>query len=265
MQSEKIKQLKIEKVIPSENVICLDLTHKWHFREVPNALIAGNVGTGKSVLLIAMIGQLVSQKYDVTIVDAKDVYLSRLKQVSQLSAKVFSEFTGTVDAISGFYDLMIRTRDKHLNSIPEAHFLVIDELGYFVQLGDKLGFADEQRLLYEQAMSQLKEISVMGRELGFYLIISTVLPNAEFLPLVLRNQLTLRIVMGQPSSILTGIMFDNSSLNLLRPLSITNNGLGFVKNVYGYSGVSPFIAPEITSEFDLVQYVENSIRLSEGK
>lgn len=256
MQNTKNKQLKIEEVNASKNALWLDLTHKWRFREVPNALISGNVGTGKSVLLIAMIGQLVSQKYDVTIVDAKDVYLSRLKQISQLSASVFSEFTGTVDAVNGFYEAMLKARDKHLDTLPEPHFLIIDELGYFVQLGYKFDFADERRLLYEQAMSHLKEISVMGRELGFYLIMSTVSPSADYLPTVLRNQLTLRITMGVPSPEIEKMVFPDNEKRL-RPLSSHLKGWGFVKN--GDSAVSPFFAPEVPKDFNLHEYMQAQI------
>ncbi|WP_349535435.1 FtsK/SpoIIIE domain-containing protein [Leuconostoc citreum] len=260
MKDKRNEQSDIPTVSLGAHGIRLEDTNVWNYRDVPNALISGHVGTGKSVLLASVIRQLVARQTDLIVIDTKAVYLSELKQLTLLRDNVFSGFEGTIDGINKFYDSMISVRDKHLGAVVEPHFLVIDELSFFVEQGNRLSFADDKRENYEQALGRLTDIALMGHELGFNLIVSTVMPSLEFMPSILRNQLTLRVVMGVPSADVACMMFGDVVKNVR--LSPHAKGFGIFKN--GSDDVDVFSPLKLPTDFNLVDYVRQSLPTQES-
>ena len=59
-------------------------------------------------------------------------------------------------------------------------------------------------------MSNLNEIAMLGRELGFYLIIGMQRPSADSLPMAIRGQLNLRINMGVPTPEIEKMVFPDN-------------------------------------------------------
>lgn len=74
----------------------------------------------------------------------------------------------------------------------EPIFLVFDELGAFRAGADKKTFAE--------TMSNLTEIVLKGREMGVFVILSTQQPNASNIPTELRDNLSVRIALGNMSN-----------------------------------------------------------------
>lgn len=67
-------------------------------------------------------------------------------------------------------------------------------------------------------MSNLNEIAMLGRELGFYILIGIQRPDAGSLPMAVRNQLNMRINMGVPTPGIEKMVFTDNEKQL-RPLS----------------------------------------------
>lgn len=273
MSDEKDSRLNIEKIVPKQGEVQLDAEHTWYFDKVPHALIAGHVGTGKTSLLFSIVGQLLTQTKYVDVVDVNRSELAMLSKLSEYSTHVVFSLAKAVKMINRFYnDMEIRSVDlfkKHalgtLGSYRDfemlPHFLVIDEFRAFVLAGEALSFDDELYPFYRDAMRHLEEIALRGRALGFYLVISSVYPSADVLPMVIRNQMTLRINMGLLTPVIEEMMFPNDEKVLL---SFSNDlrGLGFIQS--GNEEVRSFFAPEIPKDFNLHDYIREQIAKREA-
>ncbi len=123
-------------------------------------------------------------------------------------------------------------------------------------MNDRLTFSDPAYETYQTAMSNLNEIAMLGRELGFYLIIGMQRPSADSLPMAIRGQLNLRINMGVPTPEIEKMVFPDNDKQL-RPLSSQLKGWGFIK--VGDSQVRAFFAPEVPKDFNLHQWLSDQI------
>lgn len=104
---------------------------------------------------------------------------------------------------------------------------------------------------------QLKnEIAMLGRELGFYILIGMQRPDAGSLPMAVRNQLNMRINMGVLTSEIEKMVFPDNDKQL-RPLSSNLKGWGFIK--IGDEQVRSFFAPEVPKDFNLHEYMQAQI------
>ncbi|WP_349549649.1 FtsK/SpoIIIE domain-containing protein [Leuconostoc pseudomesenteroides] len=260
------ERLQVSDTPVNKGVIPINAVNVWDYTKQRNALIAGNVGTGKTSLLLSIIGQLLTQTSHVTIADTKGADLSQLAHIDDLKEQVFSDFEGTLKAIGQFYDEMLETKKKAIQSsddgflmlFPEnkPHFLVIDELNYFVEYGNNLEYGTELYKSFHETMSKLVQIGLVGSGFGCYLIISSSLPSAEYLSVILRNQLTLRINMGRPTASVEAIMFsDNHEILPRFPKRMT--GLGYLQT--SDLDVIPFRSPKIPKDFDLHDYINQQI------
>lgn len=183
----------------------------WKYDTFYNALISGNVGTGKSYTIFAVLGQLLQLTKYVDIIDPKRSDLASLKYIDALKGRVHSTPTEINQAVIKYYQNMMARAEKmekikstgKIGTYKDYHFdpcfLVFDEFGAYREMNDRLSFSDPAYEAYQTAMSNLNEIAMLGRELGFYLIIGMQRPSADSLPMAIRGQLNLRINMGVPT------------------------------------------------------------------
>lgn len=121
---------------------------------------------------------------------------------------------------------------------------------------ERLAYDDPEKANFETAMSNLNEIAMLGRELGFYILIGMQRPDGGSLPIAIRGQLNLKINMGVPTPEIEKMVFQDNEKQL-RPLSSNLKGWGFIK--IGDSQVRSFFAPEIPKNFNLHDYIRNQI------
>lgn len=241
----------------------------WKYDNFYNALISGNVGTGKSYTIFAILGQLLQLTKYVDIIDPKRSDLASLKYIDALKNRVHSTPTEINQAVIKYYQNMMARAEKmekikatgKIGTYKDYHFepcfLVFDEFGAYREMNDRLTFSDPAYEAYQTAMSNLNEIAMLGRELGFYLIIGMQRPSADSLPMAIRGQLNLRINMGVPTPEIEKMVFPDNDKQL-RPLSSQLKGWGFIK--VGDSQVRAFFAPEVPKEFNLHQWLSEQIR-----
>ncbi|MGX4593320.1 cell division protein FtsK [Leuconostoc sp. JNUCC 76] len=265
----QLKELK-----PKKGLLQISKGIDWKYDTFYNALISGNVGTGKSYTMFAIIGQLLQVTKFVYIIDPKRSDLAGLKHVPELKNNVFSVASEINQAVINFYTKMMARAEK-IEAIKVSgqvgtykdfgftpYFLVFDEFGAYYEMNDRLAYDDPTKASYETAMSNLREIAMLGRELGFYILIGMQRPDAGTLPMAIRNQLNMRINMGVPTPEIEKMVFPDNEKQL-RPLSSSLKGWGFIK--IGDSQVRSFFAPEVPKNFNLHEYMRENIAIRESQ
>ncbi|WP_273752491.1 ATP-binding protein [Leuconostoc mesenteroides] len=265
----QLKELK-----PKKGLLQISKGIDWKYDTFYNVLISGNVGTGKSYTMFAIIGQLFQVTKFVYIIDPKRSDLAGLKHVPELKNNVFSVASEINQAVIDFYTKMMARAEK-IEAIKVSgqvgtykdfgftpYFLVFDELGAYYEMNDRLAYDDPTKASYETAMSNLREIAMLGRELGFYILIGMQRPDAGTLPMAIRNQLNMRINMGVPTPEIEKMVFPDNEKQL-RPLSSHLKGWGFIK--IGDSQVRSFFAPEVPKDFNLHEYMRENIAIRESQ
>lgn len=263
----QLKELK-----PKKGLLQISKGIDWKYDTFYNALLSGNVGTGKSYTMFAIIGQLFQVTKFVYIIDPKRSDLAGLKHVPELKNNVFSVASEINQAVIDFYTKMMARAEK-IEAIKvsgqvgtykdfgfKPYFLVFDEFGAYYEMNDRLAYDDPTKASYETAMSNLREIAMLGRELGFYILIGMQRPDAGSLPMAIRNQLNMRINMGVPTPEIEKMVFPDNEKQL-RPLSSHLKGWGFIK--IGDSQVRSFFAPEVPKDFNLHEYMRENIAIRE--
>ncbi|WP_223329744.1 ATP-binding protein, partial [Leuconostoc mesenteroides] len=265
----RLKELK-----PKKGLLQISKGIDWKYDTFYNVLISGNVGTGKSYTMFAIIGQLLQVTKFVYIIDPKRSDLAGLKHVPELKNNVFSVVSEINQAVIDFYTKMMARAEK-IEVIKASgqvgtykdfgfapYFLVFDEFGAYYEMNDRLAYDDPTKASYETAMSNLREIAMLGRELGFYILIGMQRPDAGSLPMAIRNQLNMRINMGVPTPEIEKMVFPDNEKQL-RPLSSHLKGWGFIK--IGDSQVRSFFAPEVPKDFNLHEYMRENIAIRESQ
>ncbi|MBZ5945602.1 cell division protein FtsK [Leuconostoc gasicomitatum] len=265
----QLKELK-----PKKGLLQISKGIDWKYDTFYNALLSGNVGTGKSYTMFAIIGQLFQVTKFVYIIDPKRSDLAGLKHVPELKNNVFSVASEINQAVIDFYTKMMARAEK-IEAIKVSgqvgtykdfgftpYFLVFDEFGAYYEMNDRLAYDDPTKASYETAMSNLREIAMLGRELGFYILIGMQRPDAGSLPMAVRNQLNMRINMGVPTPEIEKMVFPDNEKQL-RPLSSHLKGWGFIK--IGDSQVRSFFAPEVPKDFNLHEYMRENIAIRESQ
>ncbi|MCT3053571.1 cell division protein FtsK [Leuconostoc mesenteroides] len=263
----QLKELK-----PKKGLLQISKGIDWKYDTFYNVLLSGNVGTGKSYTMFAIIGQLLQVTKFVYIIDPKRSDLAGLKYVPELKNNVFSVASEINQAVIDFYTKMMARAEK-IEAIKVSgqvgtykdfgftpYFLVFDEFGAYYEMNDRLAYDDPTKASYETAMSNLREIAMLGRELGFYILIGMQRPDAGSLPMAVRNQLNMRINMGVPTPEIEKMVFPDNEKQL-RPLSSHLKGWGFIK--IGDSQVRSFFAPEVPKDFNLHEYMHENIAIRE--
>ncbi|WP_273952853.1 FtsK/SpoIIIE domain-containing protein [Leuconostoc mesenteroides] len=263
----QLKELK-----PKKGLLQISKGIDWKYDTFYNVLISGNVGTGKSYTMFAIIGQLLQVTKFVYIIDPKRSDLAGLKHVPELKNNVFSVASEINQAVIDFYTKMMARAEK-IEEIKVSgqvgtykdfgfapYFFVFDEFGAYYEMNDRLAYDDPTKASYETAMSNLREIAMLGRELGFYILIGMQRPDAGSLPMAIRNQLNMRINMGVPTPEIEKMVFPDNEKQL-RPLSSHLKGWGFIK--IGDSQVRSFFAPEVPKDFNLHEYMRENIAIRE--
>lgn len=265
----QLKELK-----PKKGLLQISKGIDWKYDTFYNVLLSGNVGTGKSYTMFAIIGQLLQVTKFVYIIDPKRSDLAGLKYVPELKNNVFSVASEINQAVIDFYTKMMARAEK-IEAIKVSgqvgtykdfgftpYFLVFDEFGAYYEMNDRLAYDDPTKASYETAMSNLREIAMLGRELGFYILIGMQRPDAGSLPMAVRNQLNMRINMGVPTPEIEKMVFPDNEKQL-RPLSSHLKGWGFIK--IGDSQVRSFFAPEVPKDFNLHEYMRENIAIRESQ
>jgi len=154
----------------------------WEYDKLPHMLIAGGTGGGKTYFILTLIEALLRTNAVLFVLDPKNADLADLQAVMP---DVYYKKEDMLDCIDRFYEEMMkrsedmklmenyRTGENYAYLGLPANFLIFDEYVAFMEM---LGTKENAAVL-----NKLKQIVMLGRQAGFFLILACQRPDAKYL------------------------------------------------------------------------------------
>ena len=241
----------------------------WNILKQPHLLLAGVTGSGKTTFLNYLIIEMKKMQADIYICDPKRSDLASLKNI--LGAEYVASDVNNIAKLSRIVKEKMEQRfidykenadhfvygysfvDYKLNPI----FILFDELGAFRASADKKVFAE--------TMANLTEVILKGREMGVFCVLSTQQPNANNIPTELRDNLSVRIALGNMSSEAYRMVF-GEDIKDLSSVSAVGSGYIYLDGL-GWSKPKSFEAPYLDyKKFNFIEELKKyQQNISEGK
>lgn len=172
---------------------------KWAFNRYPHALIVGLTGSGKSTFMRNLLIQFPND-WIVRILDGKRIEFSFMRNFGYdvgYDANDFVEYVREArEEMMRRAEVLERKGQNEYVNDPEMkpYFLIIDEFIFLIEEIPKKRKDDGPTR--EEVWSWIQDISLRGRALGVFLILITQRPDSDFLPTVVRDNLTLKVLLG---------------------------------------------------------------------
>lgn len=241
-------RIGIEDVVCQNGSIRLMEGVEWRFDELPHALIVGGTGGGKTYFILTLMEAFLKDGAVLHVLDPKNSDLADLKSCIP---NVRSYKDEMIAEINRFHALMMkRTFDMkdHPDYKPgknyrafgfEPHFLIFDEyVGFMKNLKNQEAFKVQETL----AM-----IAMLGRQMGFFIILACQRPDAQYFDSGTRDQFYLRVTLGKNSGVGYGMAFGSEQTKLFynRPKV---KGRGYID--CGKEVVTEFFTPLVPKGYD---------------
>lgn len=227
----------------------------------PNILVAGGTGSGKSVFISFLILEFLKRKSTVYIVDPKNSDLGSLlyyfgeRYVATTPNNIARIVRLVVEEMQERYQYM-RENFQYGTNFSDHGFkpvwLIFDEMGAFQASGtDK-----KSKEVIAEVMDGIKQIVLLGRQAGVFILISAQQMRAETLNTDLRDNLGLRIALGANSSEGYRMVFGSAIPDKLKP--VEEKGAGYLymqgsgKEIAQY-WESPYLNP---TKFDFIKELQ---------
>ncbi|MFD2696356.1 ATP-binding protein, partial [Sporolactobacillus shoreicorticis] len=121
------------------------------------------------------------------------------------------------------------------------HFLIFDEYVAFMAMIGKES---------TKVLSKLKQIVMLGRQAGYFLILACQRPDAKYLGDGMRDQFNFRVALGRMSEMGYGMIFGEVQKDFfLKPIK----GRGYVDT--GRSVISEFYTPVVPKGHDFIKEI----------
>jgi energy-coupling factor transporter ATP-binding protein EcfA2 len=245
-------RITIDEVVANAGRLKLMKSVYWEYDSLPHMLIAGGTGGGKSYFILTIIEALLHTNAKLYILDPKNSDLADLETVMD---NVYYRKDDMLQCIHQFYkDMITRSEEmkQHHNyktgknyaylGLP-ANFLIFDE---YVAFMDMLGRESTE------VINKLKQIVMLGRQAGFFLILACQRPDAKYLGDGIRDQFNFRVALGRMSELGYGMMFgsDTKKQFFLKPIK----GRGYVD--IGTNVISEFYTPLVPKHHDFLECIK---------
>lgn len=230
----------------------------------PHLLIAGQTGSGKSVLLNSMLASIMSiykpDEVEMILVDPKQVELTIFEEspftknnhIATESHEAIQLLDELVNEMNRRYKLFRDNRVKNITDYnkkyPESKekriLMVFDEYGAMIE---------ESKDVKDKLEQAIKQLSQKARAAGIHMIICTQTPRADIITTTIRNNLTARIALKVADSTASSLIIDTKGAE-----SLLGKGDMLVKTADTSSLIrtkSPFI--DEMEVLDIVDYLNN--------
>ncbi|MBL4932283.1 FtsK/SpoIIIE domain-containing protein [Clostridium paridis] len=235
----------------------------WDIINVPHAIVTGGTGGGKTYFLFYLVRSLFNLENEVgdplecivKIIDPKMSDLSFLDSV--LPGDVFFEedkilkaLRLAVEEMDRRYSLMRIKENQKIGS----NFLEHNLNPYFIVFDEFIAFASAlEKKKKEELRDRLFQIILKGRQAGIFLIPTSQRADAEFLSGAVRDNLGLRVSLGNLSSEGYKMTFGDVEKEFLPR---TEKGQGYVY-LMGESKVPvEFYSPLIPEDYDFIEDIK---------
>ena len=211
--------------------IDIDLGYGVNYNPIkcPHILVSGGTGSGKSVFISFLILELLKRQSTVYIADPKNSDLGSLshyfgnKYVATTSNNIARIVRVVVEEMQFRYQFM-RDNFQYGSNFTDHGFkpiwLIFDEMGAFQASGtDK-----KSKEVIVEVMDGIKQIILLGRQAGVFILISAQQMRAETLNTDLRDNLGLRISLGANSTEGYRMVFGSATPDKLKPIEVKGAG-----------------------------------------
>ena len=180
----------------------LNQQFEWDYLKYPHMLISGSTGSGKSLLLAEMLAKLVSITNEVAIIDPKKADLTHIGK-KYFADSTVSETEEIIELLKKYTQIMDERYTQLFNS--ENNFgASIKDLNlypifiFFDEVSAAMVGAEPKEK--KEIMKYLTQLILKGRQAGINLILATQRPDADVISANLRDQLSVRIALGNLST-----------------------------------------------------------------
>lgn len=238
-------RISIDEVIAQNGRLKLMKSMDWGYDKLPHMLIAGGTGGGKTYFILTLIETLLKTNAKLYFLDSKKADLTNLNTIMP------DVYYKKEDMIARSEEMKqmegYKTGENYAYLGLDPHFLVFDEYVVFMEM---LASKESTAVL-----TKLKQIFMLGRQAGIFLILACQRPDAKYLGDEIRNQFNFRVALGRMSELGYGMMFgsDMQKQFFLKQIK----GRGYVNK--GDNVISEFYTPidEVIDRFD--RYVFESV------
>lgn len=169
-----------------------------NFVKPGHILITGKTGSGKTISVINLVLQLMIKKSVIEFIDPKNADLSAVAKAGNMKCacekedilQILETFRDSMNARKSKMSQLLKSKigSDYSDFSMTPHYLVIDEVSALQMIMDK----NEKNKFNDL----LAEIILLGRQLGFFLILSMQQANFKLLPTNIREQISVSIVLG---------------------------------------------------------------------
>lgn len=223
----------------------------WNYDAMPHMLCIGGTGGGKTYFILTLIETLLRTNAVLYIFDPKR---SDLADLGTILPNVYSDKEGMISCLQNFYeDMMQRTED--MKRMPnyrtgknyaylglEAHFLIFDEYVAFIEMLD--------RTERDNVLTLMKKIVMLGRQMGYFLILACQRPDAKYLGDGIRDQFNFRVALGRNSELGYGMVFGDTDKDFFMK---DIKGRGYLDS--GVGVITEFYTPQVPPEHDFMEEI----------
>jgi len=250
-------RIAIDDVTVNDGSMKLMGTVAWEFDQLPHMLIAGGTGGGKTYFILTIINALVKTNAKLYICDPKNADLADLAAVMPDVYYRQEDITACLDR---FYDEMMarneamkqmsgyKTGENYAYLGLAPHFLIFDEYVAFMEMMGRQSV---------EVMAKLKQIVMLGRQSGFFLVLACQRPDAKYLGDGIRDQFNFRVALGRMSELGYSMMFGQTTKEFYQKRI---RGRGYVD--VGTNVISEFYTPLVPRGYNFVQ--EISLAMAEN-
>ncbi|MBC2193270.1 DUF87 domain-containing protein [Listeria sp. FSL L7-0229] len=245
-------RLNINELHSDKGKLALMKRTVWDFDKLPHMLVSGGTGAGKTYTILSVLLGLLKgacKKEDIVICDPKNADLADLEGIFP---RVYYKKGGIKASVRTFKNDML-ARSTEMKEMPNyitgknyrylglrPQFLVFDE---FVAYMEMLDYKEQSELL-----SDLKQIVMLGRQAGFFLVVGLQRPDAKYLADGIRDQFHFRLALGRNSDTGYTMMFGETNKKFaFKEIP----GFGYVDA--GKGVISEFYSPFVDNDFDFIK------------
>ena len=223
----------------------------WEYDKLPHMLIAGGTGGGKTYFILTIIEALLRCNAVMYVLDPKNADLADLAVVMP---EVYYKKEDITACIDRFYDGMMerseamkrmanyKTGENYAYLGLAPHFLIFDEYVAFMEM---LTTKENAAVL-----NKLKQIVMLGRQAGYFLILACQRPDAKYLGDGIRDQFNFRVALGHMSELGYSMMFGEVDKDFfLKQIK----GRGYVDT--GTSVIAEFYTPLVPKGHDFLKEI----------
>jgi energy-coupling factor transporter ATP-binding protein EcfA2 len=227
----------------------------WEYDKLPHMLIAGGTGGGKSYFILTLIEALLRTNSILYVLDPKNADLADLEAVMP---NVYYKKDDMIACIDNFYDGMMKrnedmkqmegykTGENYAYLDLPANFLIFDEYVAFMEM-----LASKESVT---VLNKLKQLVMLGRQAGYFLILACQRPDAKYLGDGIRDQFNFRVALGRMSEMGYGMMFGETDKDFfLKQIK----GRGYVDT--GTSVISEFYTPLVPKGHNFLNEIDKLV------